>query len=280
VSPSGHAQRSRPRPVPAPRRLGPRQRRPPRERPAGRRHRPRDSGRRGRHHHLPRHRHRRRLRRPALSAPFRAVLLDWRGTLVATLTDEQWAAEALRRLGRDDDPAALAVLLASAADRLDGPGVDSDADLHRRTYLGGLADLGLDEQLALTLYAVESDLSLNPFADDAPATLRRLRDAGLRLAVVSDIHVDVRPAFAAAGLAGVVDVFTLSFELGAQKPDPRVFTTTLDALGVQPHEALMVGDRSRPDGAAVECGVPTLLLPPLTAPHDRRLHHVLALCGG
>ena len=113
----------------------------------------------------------------------------------------------------------------------------------------------------------------------ARAALDRLRAAGLRLAVVSDIHVDVRPAFAAASLAGVVDVFTLSFELGAQKPDPRVFTATLDALGVQPHEALMVGDRCRPDGGAVECGVPTLLLPPLTAPDDRRLHHVLALCG-
>ena len=97
--------------------------------------------------------------------------------------------------------------------------------------------------------------------------------------MVSDIHVDLRPAFDAAGLGGQVDVFTLSFEQGVQKPDPLMFTRTLDALGLAPAEALMVGDRSRPDGAAVEQGIPTLLLPPLRSVADRRLHLVLALCG-
>ena len=75
-------------------------------------------------------------------------------------------------------------------------------------------------------------------------------------------------------------VFTLSCEVGAQKPDPVMFLRTLDALGVPPADALMVGDRSRPDGAAVELGVATLLLPPLRSTTDRRLHHVLALCDG
>jgi HAD superfamily hydrolase (TIGR01509 family) len=210
--------------------------------------------------------------------PFRAVLFDWRGTLVATPTDGQWAAEALRRLGRDDDPTTLADGLASIADLLDGPGVDSDAALHRRTYLGALAGLGLDDDLAAALYAVESDPALNVLADDAESTLRELCAAGLRLAVVSDIHVDIRPAFTAAGLDGVVDVFTLSVEHGIQKPDPRMFTRTLRALGVEPDQALVVGDRAERDGAAVDCGLTTLLLPALSAPSDRRLHRVLALC--
>jgi HAD superfamily hydrolase (TIGR01549 family) len=209
---------------------------------------------------------------------FRAVLFDWRGTLVTTLDEEAWATEALRRLGRDDDPGLLADGLAKIADRLDAPAVDTDAARHRRTYVEALSDLGLDQDLVETLYAVESDLTLNVFADDAESTMRELCAAGLRLAVVSDIHVDIRPAFAAAGLGGVVDVFTLSVEHGIQKPDPRMFTRTLRALGVEPEHALMVGDRSIPDGAAVECGLATLLLPPLCAPSDRRLHRVLALC--
>ena len=41
----------------------------------------------------------------------------------------------------------------------------------------------------------------------------------------------------------------------------------------------MVGDRAEPDGAAAECGLTTLLLLPLAAPSQRRLHRVLALCG-
>jgi FMN phosphatase YigB (HAD superfamily) len=49
--------------------------------------------------------------------------------------------------------------------------------------------------------------------------------------------------------------------------------------GVTSDEALMVGDRSRPDGAAVEQGITTLLLPPLRQAADCRLDKVLALCG-
>ena len=133
--------------------------------------------------------------------------------------------------------------------------------------------------LAGALHAVESDPLLNPFATDVPEVLTALKAGGRRLAVVSDVHVDIRHAFAAAGLDGVVDVCTLSFEQGTQKPDAWMFTRTLEALELRPEEALMVGDRSGPDGAAVEAGIPTLLLPQLRGPDDRRLHRVPALCG-
>jgi FMN phosphatase YigB (HAD superfamily) len=209
----------------------------------------------------------------------RGVLFDWRGTLVVSPTEEEWAAAALRRLGRPADEQSvsdLAPRLAQVADELDGPGVDSDADLHRRTYLRVLDGLGLDAELVGALYEVESDPACNLFAEDAAPTLTALRDAGMRIAVVSDIHVDIRPAFAAAGIP--VDVFTLSFEQGMQKPAPEMFLRTLAALDLAPHGALMVGDRSRPDGAAVELGIATLLLPPLAHPADRRLHLVPALC--
>jgi HAD superfamily hydrolase (TIGR01509 family) len=218
--------------------------------------------------------------------PVRAVLLDWRGTLATTLTERQWVQQALLAVGREPAPDVVdgvvsAIAAANGAeDRLDAPGVDCDAALHRRTYLGVLGDAGLDAELAEALYAVESDPGHNPFALDVPETLHALRARQVRVAVVSDVHVDLRPAFAAAGLGGLVDVFTLSFEQGVQKPDPRVFRRTLDALGVAPDEALMVGDRSRPDGAAVESGITTLLLPPLRDVADRRLHAVLRLCGG
>jgi FMN phosphatase YigB (HAD superfamily) len=210
---------------------------------------------------------------------FRGVLFDWRGTLVVHPTFDGWADAALRRLGRPDDATAVAARLLAVADELDGPGVDTDAVLHRDTYHRVLAGLGLDADLVTALYEVECDPAWNVFAEDAGEVLHALKGAGLRIAVISDIHVDIRPAFAAAGLQDVVDVFTLSFEQGVQKPDPAMFERTLSALELRPHEALMVGDRSRPDGAAVELGIATLLLPPLEHASDRRLHHVTALCG-
>lgn len=207
-----------------------------------------------------------------------AVVFDWRGTLVTTLDEEGWVRAALRELGRDDPPAEVWRRIAAAAgepDRLDAPGVDSDAAAHRAAYYGVFADAGLDQDLADALYRVESDPAHNPFAVDAVPVLRRLADGGRRLAVVSDIHFDLRPAFAAAGLP--VDVFVLSFEHGVQKPDPAIFRLALDGLGTDPARTLMVGDRPTQDGAALAVGMPTLLLPPLTDVRQRRLHLAEAL---
>jgi FMN phosphatase YigB (HAD superfamily) len=215
----------------------------------------------------------------------RAALFDWRGTLVVNLTDIEWVERALIALGREPDPTTVEGIASAIArangpeNRLDAPGVDCDAALHRRTFLDVLTDAGLDPQLVESLYAVESDPGNNAFAADVLETFVAMRARGIRIAVVSDIHVDLRPAFDDAGLGGLVDVFTLSFEQGVQKPDPLMFTRTLDALAVDPADALMVGDRSRPDGAAVESGIPTLLVPPLRSVDERRLHLVLALCG-
>lgn len=206
--------------------------------------------------------------------------------MVTTLTESEWVEHALVSLGREASPGAIESIVSAMADangeedRLDGPGVDSDAALHRETYLSVFAEAGLDPLLAESLYAVESDPRYNPFAQDVPETLEALRERGIGVAVVSDVHFDLRPAFDAAGLGGLVDVFTLSFEQGVQKPNPLMFERTLDALGVNADDGIMVGDRSRPDGAAVESGITTLLLPPLRNIRDRRLHKVLWLCGG
>jgi len=189
---------------------------------------------------------------------FRAVIFDWRGTLVSVLSNAAWVRESLVLLGREARPDAVhgilsAILQANGPqNRLDAPGIDTSADLHRRTFMAVLDDAGLDESQAAALYAVKSDPRHNPFAEDVLLTLTTLHRAGSKLAVVSDIHFDLRPAFAAAGLHELIDVFTLSFEQGVQKPDPLMFTRTLDALDVHPPEVLMVGDRSHPDGAAVE----------------------------
>jgi HAD superfamily hydrolase (TIGR01509 family) len=213
------------------------------------------------------------------------VLFDWRGTLVTTLSPAEWVREALRRLGRDDSPAVVAgvvdaiVQAAGDPDRLDAPGVDCDREVHRAAYFGVFADADLDAELARALYAVESDPAGNPFAVDVVPVLRAISAHGIRVGVVSDIHFDLRPVFARAGLGGLVDAFVLSFEVGVQKPDPAIFRAALDALGTPPVGTLMVGDRLGPDGGAHALGMPTLLLPPLTDVRERRLGPVARLLG-
>ncbi|WP_210728708.1 HAD family hydrolase [Cellulomonas septica] len=218
---------------------------------------------------------------------FRGVLLDWRGTLVVAPTYAWLVATALEQLGRSHDDDAveqvLARLRATDRTRVESSTIDTDAAEHRAAYAHWFRTAGIDDELAAALYAVESDVSLNPFAHDVEPLLVALSDAGVRIGVVSDIHVDLRPVFAAHPLpdgrtwADLVDVWALSFELGVAKPDPAIFRAALDGLGLPAADVLMVGDRGAWDGAAAEIGITTLVLPPLARPEDARLHRVLAL---
>ncbi|GAA4433679.1 HAD family hydrolase [Actinokineospora soli] len=208
-----------------------------------------------------------------------AVVFDWRGTLVTTLDEVAWVREALRRIGRDDSAEAVWQRISVFEDLLDAPGVDSSRANHHAAYYRVFAQAGLDRELADALYEVESDPAHNPFAVDAADTLRAVAARGCRIAVMSDIHFDLRPVFAHEGLADVVDVYALSYELGVQKPSPEIYRHALAALGTAPARTLMVGDRSGPDGGAVEVGMPVLLVPPLRSVDDRRLHLVTALVG-
>lgn len=149
------------------------------------------------------------------------ILFDWRGTLVVPPTLEEWVSDGLHRVGRaheERDVQELAARITASNgidDRMDAPGIDADAALHRRIFMDVLSDAGID----------------------AP----------------------------------------LSFEVGSQKPEAPIFRHALDRLGLEAADVAMVGDRSRPDGGAVELGMVTLLLPPLRSPEDERLHAVIKL---
>lgn len=221
-----------------------------------------------------------------MCVPVKAVLFDWRGTLVVTLRNSAWIEYALQQIGRDSSRDAVARISQALAAAVKHPDVqstwdrvDESAELHRATYARLFRVAGLDKDLGDALYAIESDPVHNPFADDVSETLGTLRAAGVRVGIVSDIHFDLRPVFADAGLAGLVDSYVLSFEHGVQKPDPRIFRIALDEVAVDAAEALMVGDRAGHDGAAVELGIRTLLVPPLTATWQRRLSVALRACG-
>ena len=199
---------------------------------------------------------------------FRAVLLDWRGTLVDDPPDEWWVRAALQRVGRDAGPHQVAAWCAALRGAAEQPEIvageascDCSFEQHREWSLAWFALAGLDDELALALYALDLEAASHPFFPDVAFVLRALHERGCRIAVVSNIHFDLRPEFAAAGLAEYVDAFVLSFELGMQKPDPRLFERALDALAVDATEALMVGDQPGLDGGAIRAGLATWLLP-------------------
>jgi FMN phosphatase YigB (HAD superfamily) len=219
-------------------------------------------------------------------ANFAAVLFDWRGTLVMTRSVPQWIREALGELGRPCDAGAVDAVRHRLKRARSVPAVasrwaaiDTSAELHRDTYRLLFDEAGIDPQLADTMYAIESDPFGEPLAADAISTLAALRGAGIGIGIVSDIHFDLRPRAEREGFNHLVDSWVLSFERGTQKPDLAMFSLALTELAVPPDRALMVGDRAGYDGAAVGAGIPTLLIPPIAAVSERRLHLVLSACG-
>lgn len=223
-----------------------------------------------------------------------AVLLDWVGTLIVPKWGPDqvgpkggaWIEGALRCLGRDASPSEVSRLSAALEVAIGDPevaramtGADASVESYRAGFRCWASAAGIDEALMAALYAELPEPDVDLFAVDVEPTLATLKAAGVRVAVVSDVHFDIRPWFEKAGLDAYVDRFVLSFEHGVCKPDPAIFRLALDELGVAPGEALMVGDRSAYDGAAVEAGIATLLVPPLAEATEERLHLVLASCG-
>jgi putative hydrolase of the HAD superfamily len=72
-------------------------------------------------------------------------------------------------------------------------------------------------------------------------TLERLRPR-FRLGVVTNGGATQRIKLERAGLGSLLPHVWVSAEVGADKPDPRVFRAALEGLGVRPDEALFVGD--------------------------------------
>jgi HAD superfamily hydrolase (TIGR01509 family) len=213
--------------------------------------------------------------RDKLREVLRGVLLDWRGTLVADPPDEWWLRKAIDRLGRDTEQLGELVDALDAASRNDDVGhamrsADCSSSGHREATMLWFQTAGLDDELAAVLYDLDFEAENHPFFPDVAGTLKALRARGVATGVVSDIHFDVRPEFAAAGLGDLIDSFVLSFEHGVQKPGPEIFRIAAWSLALDPDELLMVGDRATHDGGAVALGITTLLLPSLPAATDPR----------
>ena len=204
----------------------------------------------------------------------RAALFDYSGTLFRLEEDDSWF-EGMAIDNRAVDGHVQAELMRRMTAPT-GASVDMGPDeyhawvnrdlaphLHREAYLHVLRESGVADQHATALYDRLIDpASWTPYPDTAEV-LAGLSAQGVRIAVVSNIAFDLRPAFATLGIDRYVDEFVLSFEVGAVKPNPEIFNTALDRLGVAAAEAVMVGDSEEADGGARALGCGFVLVDPL-----------------
>ena len=100
-------------------------------------------------------------------------------------------------------------------------------------------------------------------ATDTPLALEKLREMGLRMAVISNADGRVEALLRGRGLADYFEFIIDSHVFGVEQPDPRIFRAAVERMGVGAAECLYVGDIDPVDGlGARSAGLQAVLLDP------------------
>lgn len=204
--------------------------------------------------------------------PIRGVIFDLHSTLVDQGSADEWLDSALTQAPADLSPQERNTLidfldLVWENARVHDPDSRRDLDpaLHEQVFHALIDDgPGVGRPLAEALYGTLLD-TWHAYADAVP-TLRELRTLDVRVGLISNVGVSIRPVLEREGLLEYLDGVTLSCEVGCVKPDARIFEHAARAIDCPPANVLMVGDSGKDDAGAAHIGMRTLLLPRTRGP--------------
>jgi HAD superfamily hydrolase (TIGR01509 family) len=207
------------------------------------------------------------------AAPIRGVVFDFHHTLAHAGDPAVWLQQAWADLGREGDAASalgpsdhadavafLDRIWEHARDADPHSERDLDSRRHREVFDRTIARApGIDLELADALYSI-MHRQWDVYADVLPV-LTALREKGVRVAMLSNVGVDLTPTLERTGVGALIDGAVMSYAVGVVKPDPGIFERALEILDLPASDVLMVGDAWRDDGGAAALGVRTLILP-------------------
>lgn len=138
-------------------------------------------------------------------------------------------------------------------------------------------DLEFTRAIRRTLTETRHEVSYRLY-DDVLPTLAALRQRGLKLAVISNTARDAVPLCDELGVCERVDFVVSSCLVGCEKPGRLIFETALGQAGVEPHEAVHIGDQPRSDAlGATSVGMHALLLDRDDLMADEEYERILSL---
>jgi putative hydrolase of the HAD superfamily len=173
----------------------------------------------------------------------RAVIFDLWDTLVDfdPVAGRAFQDQVAARLGRDPDEFA-ALWFEGRAQRESGT---------LREYL---LEIGAPEDLVDELVTLRRDSTRSLLVPRAGAleTLKRLRADGRRVGLITVCSEDVPDVWSETPFADLFDATVFSCSVGIRKPDPRIYRLACAELGVEPEEAMFVGDGANDELAGAE----------------------------
>jgi HAD superfamily hydrolase (TIGR01509 family) len=199
-----------------------------------------------------------------------AVLFDFSGTLFYIESAQQAVLAALgpQHLAHADELVRFGAINGSGTPDELPPHLadvwaerDLSAAAHRAAYSGLARHAGLTEAQAGRLYdrGISAE-AWHPFPDTI-SLLRELHRRHVPVALISNIGWDPMPVLERYGVDRDLDVYVLSYERGVEKPNPEIFRVACAELGVDPNDAVMIGDNPQADGGAQALGIRFVLVP-------------------
>jgi putative hydrolase of the HAD superfamily len=179
----------------------------------------------------------------------RAVFFDAGGTLIhldsshicGLISAELRASPSMDNFRRAQYLAMLRVA------QLVAEGAGSTEKLKAQFYSTLLPEIGvpadkLGRAVECVLERAHAEMLWRKADESTASTLKRLKERGLVLGVVSNSDGRIENALGQAGLTSYFDFFVDSFLVGVEKPDPAIFRIATERAAVAPAQAAYVGD--------------------------------------
>jgi len=97
--------------------------------------------------------------------------------------------------------------------------------------------------------------------DDVVPVMKKLREKDLKIGLITNLEIDMKPFCSKLGLDPYLDFIVTSGEAGSDKPQPEIFLLALKKAGVESSEAIHVGDQYKIDAVgAMGAGIKPVII--------------------
>jgi putative hydrolase of the HAD superfamily len=195
----------------------------------------------------------------------RAVFFDLYFTLIRyDPPQEELEANALKEFGINTDPNVFGkpmvianefVVQEIARRSLSKRSKEETIALYAQFQRTVLKEAGIepDEKLVLAMLAKMQQFKTKlVLFDDVVPTLKELKRRGLILGLISNVERDLTATLKELELPSWLDIVVTSLDAGFSKPQPEIFKEAVRRAGVQPSQAVYVGDQYQIDCVGAE----------------------------
>ena len=209
---------------------------------------------------------------------FKAVFFDWFNTLAVYYPPrEELQSQAIREFGFNVTSEQVRPALLNADNlvfdenakypmRLRSKEEQIEVYVRYETLL--LKDIGIDlsdeaPTVAKIFKRAEELYGNIGFAlyDDVIPVMTKLREKDLKIGLITNLEIDMKPICSELGLDPYLDFIVTSGEAGSDKPQPEIFLLALKKAGVDASEAVHVGDQYKIDAVgAMNAGIKPVII--------------------